>query len=92
MGRAMFTIIGAMAEPEPSLISERVTSGMRAAEIRGKPLGRPATQQRIIREIETLATSTSAFARFEAKSPVVRAEVSSEKSPKSKSSGEYACA
>jgi hypothetical protein len=31
---------------------------MRAAEIRGKHLGRPATQQRIIREIETLATST----------------------------------
>jgi hypothetical protein len=29
-----------------------------AAEIRGKHLGRPATQQRIIREIETLATST----------------------------------
>ena len=58
MGRAMFTIIGAMAELESSLISERVTAGMRAAEIRGKHLGRPATQQRIIREIETLATST----------------------------------
>ncbi len=58
MGRAMFTIIGAMAELKSSLISERVTAGMRAAEIRGKHLGRPATQQRIIREIETLATST----------------------------------
>jgi DNA invertase Pin-like site-specific DNA recombinase len=58
MGRAMFTIIGAMAELESSLISERVIAGMRAAEIRGKHLGRPATQQRIIREIETLATST----------------------------------
>ena len=34
-------------------------AGMRAAEIRGKHLGRPATQQRIIREIETLATSTN---------------------------------
>ena len=31
---------------------------MRAAEARGKHLGRPTTQQRIIREIETLATST----------------------------------
>jgi hypothetical protein len=31
---------------------------MRAAESRGKHLGRPATQQLIIREIETLATST----------------------------------
>src|SRR4051794_29681237 len=29
MGRAMFTIIGAMAELESSLISERVTAGMR---------------------------------------------------------------
>jgi DNA invertase Pin-like site-specific DNA recombinase len=58
MGRAMFTIIGAMAELESSLISERVTAGMRAAETRGKHLGRPATPSRVIAEIETLATST----------------------------------
>jgi DNA invertase Pin-like site-specific DNA recombinase len=36
MGQAMFTIIGAIAELESSLISERVTAGMRAAEARGK--------------------------------------------------------
>ncbi len=41
MGRAMFTIIGAMAELESALISERVTAGMKAAEARGKHLGRP---------------------------------------------------
>ena len=58
MGRAMFTIIGAMAELESSLISERVTAGMRAAETRGKPLGRPTTPRRVVAEIETLATST----------------------------------
>jgi DNA invertase Pin-like site-specific DNA recombinase len=58
MGRAMFTIIGAMAELESSLISERVTAGMRAAETRGKHLGRPATPKRVIGEIEALATST----------------------------------
>jgi DNA invertase Pin-like site-specific DNA recombinase len=58
MGRAMFTIIGAMAELESSLISERVTAGMRAAETRGKHLGRPGTTQRVIHEIEALATST----------------------------------
>ncbi len=58
MGRAMFTIIGAMAELESSLISERVTAGMRAAETRGKHLGRPAAPQRLIAEIENLATST----------------------------------
>lgn len=58
MGRAMFTIIGAMAELESSLISERVTDGMRAAETRGKHLGRPPTTQHVISEIEALATST----------------------------------
>lgn len=58
MGRAMFTIIGAMAELESSLISERVTAGMRAAQARGRQLGRPATPQRVVREIEALARST----------------------------------
>ncbi len=58
IGRAMFTIIGAMAELESLLISERVTAGMRAAETRGKHLGRPALPRRVITEIETLATST----------------------------------
>lgn len=59
MGRAMFTIIGAMAELESSLISERVTAGMRAAEARGKHLGRPPTPQHIVTEIVALATSTN---------------------------------
>ena len=58
MGRGMFTIIGAMAELESSLISERVTAGMRAAEARGKHLGRPSTPQHIVSEIVALATST----------------------------------
>ena len=58
MGRAMFTIIGATAELESSLISERVTAGMRAAQVRGRHLGRPATPQRVVSEIEALATST----------------------------------
>ena len=58
MGRAMFTIIGAMAELESSLISERVTAGMRSAQTRGKHLGRPAIPQRVVSEIEALATST----------------------------------
>lgn len=58
IGRAMFTIIGAMAELESSLISERVTAGMRAAEARGKHLGRPVISKRIVAEIEALALST----------------------------------
>jgi DNA invertase Pin-like site-specific DNA recombinase len=35
MGKAMFTLIGAMAELESSLISERVSAGMKAAKARG---------------------------------------------------------
>jgi Resolvase, N terminal domain len=58
MGRAMFTIIGAMAELESSLISERVTAGMKAAEARGKHLGRPPTAAHVVSAIMELATST----------------------------------
>jgi DNA invertase Pin-like site-specific DNA recombinase len=58
MGLAMFTIIGAMAELESSLISERVTAGMRAAKARGRRIGRPPTPVRVIAEIEDLAAST----------------------------------
>ncbi len=63
MGRAMFTIIGAMAELESSLISERVTAGMKAAEARGRHLGRPGTPQRVVSEIEALAMSTDLSVR-----------------------------
>ena len=63
MGRAMFTIIGAMAELKSSLISERVTAGMRAAEARGRASGPAAIPQRIVGEIETLATSTDLSVR-----------------------------
>ncbi len=59
MGRAMFTIIGAMAELESSLISERVTAGMKAARARGKHLGRPPVRRPLVTEIEVLAASTS---------------------------------
>src|SRR3954447_15806971 len=59
MGRAMFTIIGAMAELESSLISQRVTAGMKAAEARGRHLGRPPVAARTVSEIEALATSTN---------------------------------
>ena len=54
----MFTIIGAMAERESSLISERITAGMRAAEARGKHLGRSAIPRQVVNEIKALATST----------------------------------
>ncbi len=41
LGEAMFSIIGAMAQLERDLISERVTAGMRRAKEKGKALGRP---------------------------------------------------
>lgn len=58
MGKAMFTIIGAMAELESSLISERVKAGMAAAKSRGKTLGRPKVSRSVQRRIEHLASTT----------------------------------
>jgi DNA invertase Pin-like site-specific DNA recombinase len=63
MGKAMFTIIGAMAELESSLISERVKAGMEAARARGKHLGRPATPRRDVARIEVLAGTTDLSVR-----------------------------
>jgi DNA invertase Pin-like site-specific DNA recombinase len=57
MGKAMFTIIGAMAELESSLISERVKAGMESARVRGKRLGRPATPSHLVGRIEELAST-----------------------------------
>jgi DNA invertase Pin-like site-specific DNA recombinase len=58
MGKAMFTIIGAIAELESSLISERVKAGMAAARVRGKHVGRPATPAHFVARIEDLAGTT----------------------------------
>ena len=58
MGKAMFTIIGAMAELESSLISERVKAGMAAAKSRGKKLGRPEIPPFLVQKIEHLAQTT----------------------------------
>ena len=63
MGRAMFTIIGAMAELESSLISERVKAGMEAARARGKRFGRPVTPPSVVARIEERAQTTSLSVR-----------------------------
>jgi DNA invertase Pin-like site-specific DNA recombinase len=42
LGRALVTIIGAIAELERSLIVERVRAGMRRARLEGQRIGRPA--------------------------------------------------
>ena len=44
MGKAMFGMIGVMAEFERGLISERVTAGMRHAKSKGIHVGRPRVQ------------------------------------------------
>ena len=58
MGKAMFTIIGAMAELESSLISERVKAGMEAARARGKRFGHPVTPPYMVARIEEKARTT----------------------------------
>ena len=40
-GKMVFTVLGAVAELERSLISERVRAGLRNAKAKGKKLGRP---------------------------------------------------
>jgi DNA invertase Pin-like site-specific DNA recombinase len=51
MGKAMFTIIGAMAELERSIIGERVSAGLEYARRNGtrsgKPIGRPRAVFRV---------------------------------------------
>jgi len=54
----MFTIIGAMAEFESPLISERVQAGMQAAKEERTHVGRPPTPDETIQEIERLAGET----------------------------------
>jgi DNA invertase Pin-like site-specific DNA recombinase len=46
MGRVAFTLIGAMAELESSLISERTTAAMEFARVHGTRSGRPVGRQR----------------------------------------------
>jgi len=60
MGKAMFTLIGAMAELE---FSERGSAGMKAAKVRGKHLGRPRTPLAVVARIEKLATTTDLSVR-----------------------------
>jgi DNA invertase Pin-like site-specific DNA recombinase len=43
-GRMVFTVLGAVAELERSLIAERVRAGLRNARAKGKSLGRPRAE------------------------------------------------
>jgi DNA invertase Pin-like site-specific DNA recombinase len=54
MGKAMFTVISAIAEFERSLISERVRSGLAKARAHSKQLGRPKASPETMKEIKRL--------------------------------------
>lgn len=58
MGKAMFALIGVMAELEGDLIRERVKEGMRIAKQKGKRIGRPKTNAHIIEKIQKEALKT----------------------------------
>lgn len=52
MGKLMFTIMGAFAEMEASLIRERVVAGLEAAKRKGVVLGRPRLSDEVAEAIE----------------------------------------
>ena len=53
-GKMVFTVLGAVAELERSLIGERVKAGLRNARAKGKRLGRPSLRVLSAREIRQL--------------------------------------
>src|SRR5262249_44736810 len=62
-GKLVFTVLGAVAELERSLIAERVRAGLRNARAKGKTLGRPSRSSEISDEqIRSLLASGLSFA------------------------------
>lgn len=53
-GKMVFTVLGAVAELERSLIGERVRAGLRNAKAKGKKLGRPPIRELSLAEIRQL--------------------------------------
>jgi DNA invertase Pin-like site-specific DNA recombinase len=53
-GKMTFTVLGAVAELERSLIAERVRAGLRNAKAKGKRLGRPPLRELTTSEIRQL--------------------------------------
>lgn len=62
LGKAVFTIVGAIGELERSLIVERVKSGLQAAKKRGKKLGRPGKEVDVQKFEELLSEGLSVHA------------------------------
>ena len=58
-GKMVFTVLGAVAELERSLIAERVRAGLRNARAKGKRLGRPSAKVSNSQILELLAQGHS---------------------------------
>ena len=54
-GKMVFTVLGAVAELERSLIVERVRAGMRNARAKGRPIGRPPRTQLSTEDRQSIA-------------------------------------
>jgi DNA invertase Pin-like site-specific DNA recombinase len=59
-GKMVFTVLGAVAELERSLIVERVRAGMRNARAKGKRIGRPPRTQL---SVETRTAIANCYAK-----------------------------
>jgi DNA invertase Pin-like site-specific DNA recombinase len=59
-GRLLYTVLGAMAEFESSLIGERTKAGLQVARTRGTRLGRPALGREAIARLSGLSAEDAA--------------------------------
>lgn len=71
LGKAMFTIVAAVAELERNIIVERIKGGLRRAKAMGKKIGRPGLQMDTARivSLKTQGLSIRAIAKQVGASP-----------------------
>ncbi|MFB5095250.1 recombinase family protein [Bacillus cereus] len=76
MGRAMFGMIGVMAELERDMIRERTTAGLEAARARGRKGGRkPADQTKINKALEMYDSNQYSIAEITDETGVKKATI-----------------
>ncbi|MFO8083823.1 MAG: recombinase family protein, partial [Desulfobacterales bacterium] len=63
-GLLVFQVIGAVAEFERNIISERVKAGLRNAKRNGKHLGRPPVSSRIIEKAKQLRSEGLSYRKI----------------------------
>jgi DNA invertase Pin-like site-specific DNA recombinase len=82
MGKAMFTVISAIAEFEGSLISERVRAGIAKARATGTRHGRPKLDERIIQEIQRLRSAGQSLHQIAKQLGISHQTVANDESPR----------